>query len=74
MLLGEFSDPGEEGLGNNIFFTPVYSLNGSNRSYTTYDGGAYYGYIVGSNRPDGSDGIARMLYVDPENNIGIHIR
>ena len=72
-IIGEYGGCDEDGIPrpNNIWMAPVYPYNGTDDSYTTYDGGSYYGFLVGSSRADGSaDFLMRGLCVDESGNAG----
>lgn len=54
-----------------IWSTEVYSYNYQYGTNTTYDGGAYYGYIGGTKDPDNNlDGRFMAIYVNPSNQAG----
>lgn len=49
----------------------LYSYNPETQTYTTYDGGAFYGNAVGIGGGSILDGMARLLYIDASGNAGI---
>jgi hypothetical protein len=78
-LMGRYyNDAGNNNTGNNLWST--YSFNSYNYKTgkpTTYDGGAYLGFIGGTEVPSSASGDARdlegrvmALYIDPAGNAG----
>lgn len=53
------------------FLIGLTSNNYYNNSYTTYDGGAYTGFMGGVNINDSIDAMLYGLYIDPNGNAGI---
>lgn len=63
---------GEYGLASSgPFRIHPYSYNYSNNTYTTYDGGAYYGFMGGTDFDNILDSAFYALYTDPNGNAGI---
>lgn len=55
-----------------LWNAPIYSYNQNNSTYTTYDGGAFWGLIGGVWKNDGTiDARVYSLYIDPSGNAGI---
>jgi len=52
----------------NIFFSSIYSNNYKNDTYTTYDNGAYFGYLGGAGYKSDLNGILSALYIAPTKN------
>ncbi|RKY40950.1 MAG: hypothetical protein DRP85_07560 [Candidatus Makaraimicrobium thalassicum] len=52
---------------SHLWYAPVFSVDYNNETYTTYDGGAYYGYVLGSKiGPENwMEGLMVALYVGP---------
>jgi len=49
----------------------IYSFNGRNSTNTTFDGGAYRGFLSGKEINGSADARFNGLYIDPSGNIGI---
>ena len=58
------------GLGG-LFQGEVSSYNATNYTETTYDGGAFRGFLAGARAGNALDGRLTALYIDPEGNAGI---
>ncbi|MFZ3114585.1 MAG: FecR family protein [Syntrophales bacterium] len=66
-ILGEYWHGG----GDSIWYgDEIYSYNYRNDTYTTYDGGAYYGLMGGIEIGNALEGGFVGLYIDPSGNAG----
>ncbi|MBI5888132.1 MAG: hypothetical protein HZB82_05395 [Deltaproteobacteria bacterium] len=54
-----------------LFSDYFYSYNAVNNSYTTYDKGAYYGFLAGTGLNNNLNMSLIALYIDPYGNAGI---
>ncbi|MBA4396318.1 MAG: hypothetical protein C0394_02855 [Syntrophus sp. (in: bacteria)] len=61
-MMGQFVS--SSALGT-LWLTPLYSDNSLNYTYTTYDGGAYKGYMVGTKIDKSMSALMYALYVSP---------
>jgi len=61
-MLGNFNPSGNV---PHLWMTGIYSYNYANDTYTTYDGGAYIGYLAGAGLGKGMDSRLLALYLDP---------
>ncbi len=59
-----------DSLSSCVWRAPVYSRNDGRITYTTYDGGAYYGFLLGSQRETEIEGVMRALYLGPPDEDG----
>ena len=69
-LMGPYSDTGANATPY-LWDAPLYSYNGNNSTYTTYDGGAFWGLTGGVWKDGAIDAKIYSLYIDPAGNAGI---